>query len=338
MKLKIIILLFTFIFSSVLADEMQSMQLFKDINHSFSESNIHIDLKSVSVEDIEQNATIMSEVDVYLKLLPSYLEQTPVFTKELYRTNEYIGPERDYVSGYLGMFTVSLIHMKILMAQNNYDDVSLVLQAHLHNASSLMEYTNSFTDYILAIVIYQKIYDLVSDKPQYCTVFKDNPVPSFEEFFRIRKVEKSALFEMYRKSLMENEDVEFQSPIDRQLKEYSWKRMKYYYNQYDACYLNASKSDSPILEIKRCDEYVAEQNKIHSSFLAELDFLYESTKVELQSRFWFNVDITGMGDYIGKALALIPYSKLESIAQEHKKTLAQYQKLVAECKGFEKTE
>jgi len=332
------ILFFTIVFSSALADEMQSMQLLKDINHSFSGSNIHIDLKLVSVEDIEQNATIMSEVDVYLKLLPSYLEQTPIFSKELYQTNEYMSPMIDYVLSYQKMLVVSLIHLKMLMAQNNYDDVSLVLQAHLQNLFSLVEHTNNFVDFVDAIIMYQKIYEVFSERPQYCTVFKDNPVPPFEEFYRINELKKSGFFEMAKEGLLNDKDVEFHDDSKKQILENTWKRMKYYYNQYDECYLKALKSDNSAFEKENCDTFLSEERRINRSFLPMILFFYEDIKAILQLRYVFVDDTIRRSDYAGKTLALLSYTKWYEIAQDYKKILAQYQKLAAECRGFEKTE
>ncbi|MBD3842529.1 MAG: hypothetical protein IE909_11725 [Campylobacterales bacterium] len=179
-----------------------------DINTSFSNSRLYDKMvKSLSAHDVENNQTIMSEIEAFMKILPQYLENSPIISDEIYIQNRSDNPQPSVSVSYHKMMIASLLYIKVLDLNHDAALIKKILVAHLKNSHTFITKTDNILDYIIALKNFEMLYSF-EENIKYCSILFNNPPPPLSEFNRVNKIEERSLYLMTEQSLLREEDIE----------------------------------------------------------------------------------------------------------------------------------
>ena len=312
--------------------------LLNDINTSFnktafSELKEFNKINTIKVSNFDNNSTLEQALRSYKILLPDYLNESTLFNKESF---EGIGDKYYEISSryhYIEFFNTSILHLKILSKDNNYILIKKIVSTHINNLNALMINSVTMLDYIIALSLYKKLYTAISENRRDSDIYnvlKQNPPPSSDIYYQKIEFEKNSTYKMSEKSLLNQDDFKELGDGYKQLMTTVLKRFKFYYDSYMKKYIISVKSESQ-KEIDIFKQFMEKEEKDHISFFSRMFFVYEGIKVKLLNRYGYEVDYSGMADFMGKTLALVAYPKFGSTLKDHKHLIKQYEKCLSNC-------
>lgn len=310
-------------------------KLLYDINASFSNTE-YSQLKSIDKlmimddTDLESNTTLQQALKSYKKLLPSYLENN-LFPESAF---EGLGDKHYDLTlqyHYREFYNTSLLHLKILNQNKQYNFMHKIILTHISNLNQLINNSVTMLDYVSACVLYKKIFYFFDLSNQvFCDTLINNPPPPIDLLYEKIEFEKKHIFIETERTLLNSNDFKELGTGYEQLMSNVVKKFKLYYEKYENKNIKALKSGSKqqFIEFKK---YLAEERENRHSFFSNILFTYEAAKVKLLYRYGYEADTSKMADHMAEILALVAYPTFISVLDEHSSLIQEHQKYVSKC-------
>ena len=306
-------------------------ELLKDINITYSKENyqnIFKNLNELTISSFESNSTQKMIKEDFEELLPNYLNNEDIFSqvnlKQLKKDNIYKHKWREFISA-------SLVYMKYLESQEEFEREERIMKRNLINFNSLMVNSQELVDYIIALILYEKTYFYEGlNNTKIISITKEYPPVDPSIYFDKLHTERDNLLYLidHMNDIDEKEMNDYEtSDYKRLMTRVKSSAKKHINNNFKKMEI-ATKNDSPNT-LKDYYEDLKKEEKKHMDFWSKIKlFFYTMMAKVFQIFFGYNMFHDYMGDYIGKTVALVSIPKYNNLYIKHIEVRNQYNALI----------
>lgn len=313
------------------ASSVSPQELISNINTIFSNKIYNsIDPFSFSFKENKNNLSSQKIKEDLKKILPSYLETKPLFTRPLLT---HFKEQNKTLVGVSIFIKLSFSYANYLQHHNQEKLALQIIEQNLINLQDLMTNAPNMLDYLIALAIYSKIFDnYIPSSYKIVTLFQKYPPPSASLYFQKLEAEKKELFKRLDSLSHINQDIidtsqkEAYEKLMKKIKASAKSHLEKYFSQMRL----AASSKKEQIKFKN---YLKKENEELFTTSTQIKMALHSAFAKLFYFFvGYNYEFDYIAKYIGKMLALISLPRLEHFYQEHLKMLQKYHNFLEKAK------
>jgi hypothetical protein len=299
-------------------------KLLNDINSTYSNQFYKNKYDNTSAyKDEGTFEKIKTDVE---KILPMY-----VYNENLFKGNGQIDNDRRKLK-FVDFLNSSLIYMDYLERMNRGIEAQMLMDRHLANINALMTHSNDLLDYIVSIVLYQKIYfHRRSPSKNMLGPLLKYQIADKSIFFKKLDAERErALLVVSQMDTTTHMNTESYNVLQKnelmsKIRESASRHINIYFDELAFAIKSESQTNKDGFY-----KYIKEENNSFTSPWGKTKLMFNAFLLEINYYLFDELKLNYPADSIGKTIALasVPSPKIYDVYSRHDKIIKKHEQLL----------